>query len=329
MHVLGWYAILARSNLLPAGTVEMEPIIAIMGPTATGKTDVGIAVAKAVNGEIISADSMAVYTGMDIGTAKPDTEAQSRIQFHLLDIAEPDEPFHVSRFRELALEALKQIDERGKKPLLVGGTGLYVRALLDGFGLTQTPANPLLRESLNREAEEIGAPALHTRLATLDPVAAGRIHPNDRVRIVRALEVYQVTGRPLSEQQAEDAAQRQKLPSVKFGLRATSDELARRIDARVDRMMELGLVREVQNLLDKGFGSSLPPLGGLGYKETITYLSGDCSLEQSTEEIKRNTRRFAKRQMTWFRAEPDLIWIDVDAKTVAQITGEILSTLHR
>jgi tRNA dimethylallyltransferase len=325
--VLARYAILARSNLLPVGTVEMDPIVTIVGPTATGKTDVGIAVAKAVNGEIISADSMAVYSGMDIGTAKPDAEAQSKIKFHLLDVAAPDEPFHVSRFRELALAALDEIRESGKRPLLVGGTGLYVRALLNGFGLTQTPADYMLRESLNREAEEGGTPALHSRLASVDTVAAGRIHPNDRVRIVRALEVYQLTGRPLSEQQEEDAAQRQSLPAIKFGLRASNEELARRINTRVDRMIDLGLVQEVQGLLDKGYNVSLPPLKSLGYKEIIAYLAGEYSLEPAVEEIKRNTRRFAKRQMTWFRAEPGLIWIDVDQKTVAEITGEILPHL--
>jgi len=309
-------------------TLTGPPIIAIVGPTATGKTAVAISVSAALGGEIISADSQAVYRGMDIGTAKPDTVERARIPFHLLDAANPDEPFTVARFRELAEAALLGIRKRGRQPLLAGGTGLYVKALLENYGLTETPADPVIRERLNAEAAQSGAPALHARLEQADPAAAARIHPNDRIRIVRALEVLERTGVPISVQQARDAETRTRRPSVKFGLTAAREVLYAAIDQRVDKMIAKGLVQEIQDLLAKGYTEDLAPLRSLGYKEICAYLRGQIDLETAVSEIKLNTRRFAKRQLTWFRADSEITWIDVEGRSIDQIAKEILSQLE-
>jgi tRNA dimethylallyltransferase len=304
------------------------PVIAIVGPTATGKTETAIHLARAIDGEIISADSMAVYRGMDIGTAKPSAKDREAVPFYLLDVAEPDEPFSVARFKMLAEEALAAIRGRGHQPLVVGGTGLYVRVLLDDFGLTQTPANPALRARLNAEAQELGAPVLHARLAAADPQAAARIHPNDRVRIVRALEVLELTGIPISVQQAEDAARRKPRPSRKFGLTLPREALYRRIDRRVEAMIAAGLEEEVRRLLARGFSPALSPLQSLGYKEMVAYLQGACDFQTAVEAIKQDTRRFAKRQMTWFRADPEIVWVDVAEQTPTQTAELIRSRLQ-
>lgn len=321
------YAILACGVKAPETTVEEQPIIAIVGPTATGKTSTAVHVARTVGGEIISADSMAVYRGMDIGTAKPTAEERAAVPFHLIDIVEPDQPFNVALFKEMAEEALAAIRARGRRPLVVGGTGLYVRVLLNDFGLTETAADPRLREALEAEAASRGAPALHARLAAVDPEAAARIHPNDRVRIVRALEVYERTGVGISVRQAEDARRRRPKSAYRFALTAGREELYRRIDARVDAMLAAGLEEEVRGLFARGFGPTLPPLRSLGYKEMGAYVRGECSLEEAVCTIKQSTRRFAKRQLTWFRAEQNLIWIDVSEISPEQAAHAILSRL--
>jgi tRNA dimethylallyltransferase len=310
--------------VVTASTPAEAPIIALVGPTATGKTEVGIRLAEALDGEIISADSQAVYRGMDIGTAKPTTEERTRILFHLLDVADPDDRFTVARFVELAEVTLSDIRERQKQPLLVGGTGLYVKALLEGFGLTSTPADLDLRARLDAESAAHGAPALHRRLAEVDPAAASKIHPNDRIRIVRALEVFERTGEPMSAQHARDADIRVRRPSIRFGLTAPREELNERIDRRVDSMVLRGLVEEVQELLRRGYTSRNPPLRSLGYNEICGVLAGETTLTAAIEEIKRNTRRFAKRQLTWFRADPEIHWIDVMHKSGEQVADEIL-----
>jgi tRNA dimethylallyltransferase len=312
--VLGW-------------ALDVRPIIAIVGPTATGKTAVGAAVARAVHGEVISADSMAVYRGMDIGTAKPTVAERESVRFHLIDVADPDERYNVALFKDQAVSALQDIGRRGKWPLLVGGTGLYVRVLLEGFGLTATAADPAVRARLMREAGEGATHALHERLRRVDPTAADRIHPNDRVRIVRALEVYEVSGRPMSEQQTADAAARTPREALRFGLTAPRDELYSRIDRRVDEMVAYGLVAEVDGLLREGYRPDSPPLQSLGYKEIVAHLEGRSSLEQAVEEIKQNTRRFAKRQITWFRPDGEMVWIDIHGKSVPEVAHEILKRL--
>ncbi len=295
----------------------MEPLIAIVGPTAVGKTEVGIRLAERLGGEIISVDSGAVYRGLDIGTAKPTPEERARVRFHLIDIADPDEVFTASKFRNLALEAIRDIQARGKRVLLVGGTGLYLRVLLHGFSLAPPPSDPSLRANLMEQAKALGAPALHQRLMQIDPTAGARIHPNDTVRIVRALEVYQMTGVPLSQWQARADSE---IPTLKFGLTMPREKLYQRIDARVDQMLAQGMLQEVQNLLQSGYNIDLPALKGLGYRHLIACLQGTVSLEEAIQLWKRDTRRFAKRQMTWFRKEPGIHWIEVDdsAEMIAQ-----------
>ncbi len=287
----------------------LPDLLAVVGPTATGKTDVGILLAEALGGEIISADCMAVYQGMDIGTAKPSPEQRQRVTFHLIDVCRPNEPFSVARFQQMALEAVRQIRQRGALPLVVGGTGLYVRALLDGFQIPPTAADESLRQALWREVKRLGSPALHARLQEVDPVAASRIHPNDAVRIIRALEVYQLTGRPISEWQ-----RRQPPAEVgrvrRFGLTMPRELLYRRINERVERMIAQGWLEEVRRLLDAGYDSHLPAMRSLGYAELVQVLEGKMGLAEAIALIQRETRRFAKRQLTWFRADKQIEWID-------------------
>jgi tRNA dimethylallyltransferase len=291
-----------------------EPLYVILGPTAVGKTAVGLRVAEQIGAEIISADSAAVYCGMDIGTAKPTPEERARVPVHLIDVADPDEPFTAAKFRELALEAIREIRARGKRVLIVGGTGLYLRVLLHGFSLAPPPSDPELRRHLQAQAEAQGLNALYERLKAVDPPAAARIHPNDAVRIIRALEVYEMTGKPISAWQRRAESE---LPALKFGLTMPRPMLYRRIDERVDQMMAQGFLQEVQNLLSKGYNKDLPALKGLGYRHLIAYLRGEMGLEEAVRQWKRDTRHFAKRQMTWFRREPGVIWIDASAGTDA------------
>lgn len=300
----------------------MQPLIVILGPTATGKTEVGILLAERWNGEIISADSSAVYRGLDIGSAKPTPEERRRVRFHLIDVADPDEVFTAARFRELALEAIADIQARGKRVFIVGGTGLYIRVLLHGFSLAPPPADPEIRARWKKEVERVGAPALHERLKQIDPVAAARIHPNDAVRITRALEVYEMTGVPISQWQHQAHAE---LPSLKFGLTMPRELLYQRIDQRVDKMIEQGMLQEVQRLLEKGYNPEQPALKGLGYRHLIGYILGRVGWDEAVRLWKRDTRRFAKRQITWFRKEPGVQWID--ASQGSEKTAQLIDAL--
>jgi tRNA dimethylallyltransferase len=300
----------------------VQPLIVILGPTATGKTDVGILLAERLDGEIISADSSAVYRGLDIGSAKPTPEEQQRVRFHLIDVADPDEVFTAAKFRELALQAIDAIRQRGKRVLIVGGTGLYLRVLLHGFSLAPPPADPEVRARWKTEVERVGAPALHERLKQIDPVAAARIHPNDAVRITRAFEVYEMTGVPISQWQQHAETE---LPTIKIGLTMPRELLYQRIDQRVDQMIARGMLQEVQNLLQKGYNPEQPALKGLGYRHLIGYIQGRTSWDEAVRLWKRDTRRFAKRQMTWFRREPGVQWID--ASQGSERTAESMTTL--
>ncbi|MFN7017440.1 MAG: tRNA (adenosine(37)-N6)-dimethylallyltransferase MiaA [Fimbriimonadales bacterium] len=300
----------------------MLPLVVILGPTATGKTEVGILLAERWNGEIISADSSAVYRGLDIGSAKPTPEERRRVRFHLIDVADPDEVFTAAKFRDLALQAIAEIQGRGKRVFVVGGTGLYLRVLLHGFSLAPPPADPEVRARWRAEVERVGAPALHERLKQIDPIAAARIHPNDAVRITRAFEVYETTGVPISQwqQQAEN-----ELPALKIGLTLPRALLYQRIDQRVDKMIAQGMLQEVQNLLQKGYNPEQPALKGLGYRHLIGYIQGRVGWDEAVRLWKRDTRRFAKRQITWFRKEPDVQWID--ASQGSKKTAAMINTL--
>jgi tRNA dimethylallyltransferase len=301
---------------------DRRPLIAVVGPTAVGKTAVGIALAERIGGEIVSADAVAVYRGLDIGAAKPTREERARVPFHLIDVADPDQDFTVADFAALAEEAIAGIRARGCVPLIVGGTGLYVRAVTAILSIPHVPPQPEIRAALWAEAEEAGTPALHARLAAADPVSAARILPNDRKRIVRALEVWQVTGRPLSAFHTPEGVQGVPRPNTRvFGLRMARERLYRRIEERVKAMLAAGLIAEVRGLLAAGYGPEHKAMGSLGYRHAVAHLRAPG--ESVAAELARDTRRYAKRQMSWFNADKRVRWIDVDEMAPEEVARRI------
>ena len=286
-------------------------LVVICGPTAVGKTGAGIAVARALNGEVISADSMQVYRGMDIGTAKPTAAEQAAVPHHLIDVADPDEPFDAARFTRLARPLAFSLAAAGRVPVVVGGTGLYVKALLGGL-FRAAPVEPEVRRRLAAEAEAAGVPALHARLREVDPETAARLHPNDRVRILRALEVHAVAGRPLSALQREHRFRDAPFAALKIGLTLERGALYERIDRRVDAMVAAGLEDEVRGLLARGYGPGLKSMQSIGYGHMAACIAGRVDRDECLRTFKRDTRRFAKRQMTWFRADPGIVWLEAD-----------------
>jgi tRNA dimethylallyltransferase len=293
--------------------VKRPPLLAIVGPTGVGKTAVAVRLGSALPLEAVNADSRQVYRGMDIGTSKPTAEERAALPHHLVDVIDPDERYHVARFRAEAVAALCGIRERGRLPVLVGGTGLYVRALLKGLR-PAPPADPVLRQELERQAEAHGVAALHERLAALDREAAGRLHPNDRVRIIRAIEVRMVAGAP--DPEAEAAADwRHSVPAwhlLMVGLRQKEDVLRARLVERARGMLSRGMLEEVRRLREKGYDESLPAMGGIGYRQFSAVLAGRLTEEEALRLMIRDTVRYAKRQMTWFARDPEIRWIDVD-----------------
>jgi len=288
-------------------------LVIVQGPTASGKSDLAMQLAERLNGEIVNADSMQVYRGMDIGTAKPSREERDRVPHHLYDIVEPDVNFTAADFREHAFRVIEEIDRKGKRVVLVGGTGLYIRALTQG--LVDSPGgDDDIRRELEAQADREGLEALHRRLAEVDPVAAARLHPNDRVRIVRALEVFLLTGRPLSAFQEEHRFADERYCCLKFGIYVEREILYQRVEERVDRMIADGLVEEVRGLLATGYPASIKAMGSIGYKEICAHLAGEYPLEEAVRLIKRNTRQYAKRQMTWFRRDSENIWVEYPGK---------------
>lgn len=295
----------------------MKPcIIAIVGPTAVGKTKAAVRVCQALGGEVVSMDSMQVYKGMDIGTAKPDEAERGGVAHHLLDVLSPQEAsFTVAQYRELAQKSIEDIRERGKLPVLAGGTGLYLNALTRPMNLAQADGNEALRHEMRCLAETAqGRRALYERLAQVDPQTAARLHENDVRRVIRALEVYDTTGKTMSEYHAADSQAEGLYDVLAYGLTMPREALYARINARVDEMLHQGLEQEVRTLLESGL---LPEKDGalqaIGYKEIARYLCGEISRSQAAEEIKINSRRYAKRQMTWFRRDERIRWFDVSA----------------
>jgi tRNA dimethylallyltransferase len=283
-------------------------VIVICGPTAVGKTAAGIELARALGGEIISADSMQVYRHMDIGTAKPTAAEQAAVRHHLIDIVDPDEPFDAATYAALGRRTVMELSRRGRTPVVVGGTGLYIKALLSGL-FRSDARDPAVRQRLRAEAESLGPAALHARLAQCDPQTAARLHPNDAVRTLRALEVYEVTGRPISELQQEHRFADTPFRSLTIGLSVEREALYRRIDRRVEAMLAAGLEAEVRTLLSKGYGPGLRPMQSIGYSHVAAFIAGAISREECRRTLQRDTRRFAKRQLTWFRAYPDTAWV--------------------
>ena len=286
-----------------------QPLIILTGPTAAGKTKLSIALAKAVGGEIISADSMQVYRHMDIGSAKIRPEEMNGIPHHLIDVLEPWEEFHVVRFQQMAKAALREIYERGHIPIVVGGTGFYIQALLYDIDFTENEAQTEIRKELEALAEREGPQRLHELLAQVDERAAEEIHAHNVKRVIRALEFYRLTGKKISEHNEE---QREKEAPYRFAYFVLTDErqkLYERIDSRVDEMLEEGLVEEVKALQALGCEKGMVSMQGLGYKEILDYLDGTNSLLEAVRVLKRDTRHFAKRQLTWFRREREVIWL--------------------
>lgn len=291
---------------------EKKPLIILTGPTAVGKTKASIGLAKAIGGEIISADSMQVYRHMDIGSAKITKEEMADVPHYLIDVLEPEEEFHVVRFQQMAKAAMADIYSRGKIPIIVGGTGFYIQALLYDIDFTENEGDSVYREKLEALAKEKGAAYLHGQLAMVDPKSAEEIHANNIKRVIRALEFYHQTGQKISVHNERERQKESPYQFCYFVLNDRRECLYERIDQRVDQMIRNGLVQEVQTLKERGCTKQMVSMQGLGYKEIFSYLEGDCSLEEAVYIIKRDTRHFAKRQLTWFKRERDVIWVQKD-----------------
>lgn len=286
------------------------PLLVLIGPTAVGKTQLSLDLAKTFQAEIISGDSMQVYRGMDIGTAKLPLEEREGIPHHLIDIRDPETPYSVADFQAGCISSIAEIRGKGKLPFIVGGTGLYVESVCYGFEFAESGSDELFRQEQERFAEEHGAEALHQKLAEVDPPSAERLHPNDQRRVIRALEIYHLTGQTLSSQ-LEGQKKESPYELCIIGLTMDRAELYARIEHRIDIMMGQGLVEEVRSLLARGVPPHAVAMQGLGYKEIAMYLRGECTLEAAVTLLKRDTRRFAKRQLSWFRHMKDIEWIDM------------------
>ena len=289
-----------------------KPLVVLTGPTAVGKTKLSIALAKALGGEIISADSMQVYKHMDIGSAKITEKEMDGVPHHLIDVLSPFEEFHIVRFQELAKKAVEDIYSRGRIPVFVGGTGFYIQAVTKDIDFTEGEEDKEYREELSRLAAEKGNECLHEMLRNIDPKSAEEIHANNVKRVIRALEFYKENGFPISQHNEEQKQNETPYNLAYFVLNAPRELLYERIDRRVDEMMENGLMEEVQKLKDMGCRRDMTSMQGLGYKEILSFLDGEVPLEEAVRILKRDTRHFAKRQLTWFRRESDVIWLDKD-----------------
>jgi tRNA dimethylallyltransferase len=309
------------------GRKESSPLIAVVGPTGVGKTGVSIALCRSLGGEVISADSRQIYRGLDIGTDKPAVEQRSLVAHHLVDVVDPDEEFTLAQYQEMAYEAIDDVLAAGNVPFLVGGTGLYVRAVLEGFAIPRVKPDVDLRQRLLEEAEADGGTSLFARLKEVDPEAAERIDPRNVRRVVRALEVFETTQQPISE------LQRRMPPPyriLKLGLTIDRDRLYRRIDERVDTMIERGLVAEVEGLLREGYSEELPAMSGLGYRQVATYLRGEVDLPEAIRMIKSETHRFVRQQYKWFRVDDETIhWFDVASEPLESIEALLGSFLKK
>ena len=290
--------------------MEKRPLVILTGPTAVGKTALSVAFAKAINGEIISADSMQVYRHMDIGSAKVTKEEMEGVPHHLIDVLEPAEEFNVVLFQKMARQAAEEIESRGHIPILVGGTGFYIQALLYNIDFAENDEDRRLRRSLEEIAKEQGASALYEKLRAVDPESCEIIHANNVKRVIRAIEFYEKTGKKISAHNREQRQNNSPYRFAYFVLNDDREKIYRQIDQRVDLMMERGLVEEVRALRAMGCSRGMVSMQGLGYKEILSYLEGEISQEEAVYLIKRDTRHFAKRQLTWFKREKEVTWIE-------------------
>ncbi|WP_127566695.1 tRNA (adenosine(37)-N6)-dimethylallyltransferase MiaA [Paenibacillus xylaniclasticus] len=322
------------AGLAPYSADGKPRLLVLIGPTAVGKTQLSLDIAQAYNCEIISGDSMQVYRGMDIGTAKIMPEERQGIPHHLIDIRNPDEPYSTADFQEDCRRLIADISSRGRIPFIVGGTGLYIESVCYAYEFADSGSDPEYRLSLENYADEHGAAALHAMLASIDAESAARLHPNDRRRIIRALEIFKLTGETMSKQLGRQT-KTSPYDLCIMGLNMERQKLYDRINARIDLMMEQGLLEEARGIIESGLPHDAVSMQGLGYKEFIPYFNGDCSLEEAIEMLKRDTRRFAKRQLSWFRHMKDIHWVEADenfhnklAAVHAIITGKFEISLE-
>jgi tRNA dimethylallyltransferase len=299
--------------LIDAKEDNRPPLLVLVGPTAVGKTALSLKLAKALGAEIISGDSMQVYRGMDIGTAKLMPEEREGIPHHLIDICDPEHPFSVSEFQSLCAAKIEEIHSRGRLPFIVGGTGLYVESVCYGFRFQEFGADEAFRAEMRVYAQSEGAAALHAKLSAVDPASAAKLHQNDEGRVIRALEVHRLTGKPLSELQNQSRGDEKSSPYrlCIIGLNMDREKLYDRIERRIDEMLAAGLAEEVRGLLERGVPRGAVSMRGLGYKEMAAYLEGETSYEEAVDILKRDTRHFAKRQLSWFRHMKGLVWAEV------------------
>jgi tRNA dimethylallyltransferase len=295
---------------------QEQKLIVLIGPTAVGKTKLSIELAKQFNGEIISGDSMQIYRGMDIGTAKITPEEMDGIPHHLIDIKDPEESFSTAEFQELVRMKIEEISSKGKMPMIVGGTGLYIQSVIYDYHFTNAPSDPEFRSVLEKEADEHGPDLLHERLKAADPVGASRIHPNNVRRVIRALEIVHCTGKTVIELQ-ENQSPELLYDTAVIGLTMDRDMLYERINLRVNLMIKQGLLEEVKYFYDKGL-RDCQSIQAIGYKELYDYFNGEISLEEAVENLKQNSRRYAKRQLTWFRNKMNVEWFDMSVSNDAE-----------
>lgn len=290
--------------------MEKKSLVVLTGPTAVGKTELSIGLAKRINGEIISADSMQVYKYMDIGTAKIKKEEMNGVKHYLVDELDPADEFNIVRFQKMAKRAMKEIWEKGKIPIIVGGTGFYIQSIVYDIDFSEEKEENGYRQELEKLAKEKGGGWLHEQLRKVDPISAEKIHPNNIKKVIRALEYYKENNAPISIHNEEQMQKKSPYHFAYFVLNRDRKILYERIDKRVDLMIEEGLVEEVRGLRERGYTKNLVSMQGLGYKEILDYLNGECSLEAAIYRLKRDTRHFAKRQLTWFRREKETIFVE-------------------
>lgn len=302
-------------------------IIVLGGPTGVGKTALSLKLARELKGEIVSVDSVQVYRGLDIGTAKASVEERGQVPHHLIDVVDPDEEFNAADFKRLAMQAIDEIHSRGKAAILVGGTGLYIRLLVHGLFEAPEPSEEL-RERYRVQAEEQGAQSLYERLEQVDPELAARVHPNDLVRVTRGLEIFDQTGKPLSVHQREHQFKTPNYHALKIALIRPREELYDRINRRVEQMIEQGLEAEYRGLLERGYGAQHKPMQSLGYRQMGEYIRGQVALEEAKESMKSQTRRYAKQQISWFRSEPDVHWAMAPVLREGEVPEEVLRDLE-
>ena len=328
----------SKTDTAMSGTdASLPPVIVLVGPTAIGKSRVAIEIAKALGTEVLTADSTQVYRGMDIGTDKPSFEERQEVPHRLIDLVNPNEPFNAGEYRRHAVTEIERLHREGRIPLVVGGTGLYIRALLRGLWpgpaerrARATSVDWTVRRGLEREAKERGLAALYQELGEVDPERAQRVHPNDAVKVLRALEIFRQTGVPASQAHERHGFQERPFRGLVLGLTMDREALYRRIEERVHVEIEKGLVEETRRLLAQGYSRSLTSMKSLGYRQMAGFLEGDYDFDEAVRLLKRDTRHFAKRQMTWFRKEPEVQWVSVSPdESTSNITARIMEQVHR